>query len=77
LAKLLPDDNAIVVTHDWLELGMVSNLGLQNPVVQFVHGAYDYYYELAQSHASSIDRFIAVAKKYRRKTCRVIARKAK
>ena len=41
LAKLLPDDKAIVVAHDWLELGMMSNLGLQNPVVQFVHGAYD------------------------------------
>lgn len=61
LAKLLPDGKAVVVTHDWLELGMVSNLGLQNPVVQFVHGAYSYYYELAKSHASSIDRFIAVA----------------
>lgn len=61
LAKLLPDDKAIVVAHDWLELGMMSNLGLQNPVVQFVHGAYDYYYQLAKSHQSSIDLFIAVA----------------
>ena len=61
LAKLLPDDNAIVVAHDWLELGMVSNLGLQNPVVQFVHGDYDYYYQLAKRHSASVDKFITVA----------------
>ena len=61
LAKLLPDDNAIIVAHDWLELGMVSNLGLQNPVVQFVHGDYDYYYQLAKKHSASVDQFITVA----------------
>ena len=61
MAKLLPDDKAVIVAHDWLELGMVSNLGLQNPVVQIVHGDYDYYYELAKIHASSIDTFITVA----------------
>ena len=50
LANLLPDDKAIIVAHDWLELGMASNLGLQNPVVQMVHGNYDYYYEIAKLH---------------------------
>ena len=61
LAKLLPDERAVLVAHDWLELGMVSNLGLQNPVVQLVHGNYDYYYELAKKHERSIDRFITVS----------------
>jgi len=61
LAKLLPDDKTVVVAHDWLELGMVSNLGLQNPVVHFVHGNYDYYYDLAKKHEPSTDRFIAVS----------------
>lgn len=61
LAKLLPDDKAVVIAHDWLELGMMSNLGLQNPVVQIVHGNYDYYYNLAQKNAAAIDRFICIS----------------
>ena len=62
LAKLIPDDRAVVVAHDWLELGMMSNLGLQNPVVFFLHGNYTYYYELSQKHEPAIDQFICVAK---------------
>lgn len=62
LAKLLPDDKAVIVAHDWLELGMVSNLGLRNPVVQFVHGDYEYYYRLAERHESSVDHFICIAR---------------
>jgi glycosyltransferase involved in cell wall biosynthesis len=61
LAKLLPDAKAIIVAHDWLELGMASNLGLQNPVVQYLHGDYDYYYQLAIKNKASIDLFIAVS----------------
>lgn len=63
LLELLPaDNNVLLVAHDWLELGMISNLGLQFPVVQFVHGDYEYYYNLAQLHKTSVDRFITVAK---------------
>lgn len=61
LANLLPDESAVIVAHDWLELGMVSNLGLQNPVIHFVHGAYDYYYLLATKHSQWIDTYITVA----------------
>ena len=61
LAKLLPDNKAVIVAHDWLELGMVSNLGLQNPVVHYVHGAYDYYYALATKHSPWIDSYITVS----------------
>ena len=61
LANLLPDDKAIIVAHDWLELGMMSNLGLQNPVVHFLHGDYDYYYQLAQKNQPAINAFICIA----------------
>lgn len=61
LAKLLPGDKAVLIAHDWLELGMISNLGLQNPVVHFLHGDFDYYYELAIKQQESIDQFIAVS----------------
>lgn len=62
LSKLLPDDKAVIVAHDWLELGMCSHLGLQNPVVQFLHGDYPYYYQLATAHQGVIDRYIAVSR---------------
>ena len=61
LAKLLPDDQAIIIANDWLELGMVSNLGLQNKVIQILHGDYDYYYHLAAIHSAAIDSYITVA----------------
>jgi len=69
LAKLLSDDKAVVVAHDWLELGMMSNLGLQNPVVQVVHGNYDYYYELAQKHSAAIDQYICISPVIYNKLC--------
>ena len=61
LAKLLPDSQAIIVAHDWLELGMASNLGLQNPVVQFLHGDYSYYYELAKNNEAIINSFVCIS----------------
>jgi glycosyltransferase involved in cell wall biosynthesis len=61
IAKLLPDNKAVIVAHDWVELGMVSNLGLQNPVVQLLHGDFDYYYELAKKNISSVDLFICIS----------------
>lgn len=61
LAQLLPGEESVIVAHDWLELGMASNLGLQNRVVQIVHGDYKYYYDLAKKHSPSIDSFITVA----------------
>lgn len=61
LSKLLPSKIAVIIAHDWLELGMVSNLGLQNPVIHFLHGDFDYYYALAKKHEKSIDQFIAIS----------------
>ena len=60
LAKLLPNNKAVIIAHDWVELGMVSNLGLQNPVVQFLHGNYPYYYDLAEKNDRAVNLFIAV-----------------
>lgn len=61
LAKLVPNKDSIIVAHDWLELGMASNLGLQNKVVSFLHGDYEYYYDLAIKHSHIIDLFIPVS----------------
>ena len=61
LAKLLPNNKVLIVAHDWIELGMISNLGLQNPVVQVLHGDFDYYYELAISNQYFIDAFICIS----------------
>jgi glycosyltransferase involved in cell wall biosynthesis len=61
LAKLVPNDQAIIIAHDWLELGMVSNLGLNNPVIQILHGDFDYYYELSIKHHLNVDFILCVS----------------
>jgi glycosyltransferase involved in cell wall biosynthesis len=63
LAKLLPDDKAIILAHDWVEMGMASNLGLQNPLIQILHGDFDYYYDLAQKHSHVVDAYICISPK--------------
>ena len=73
LAALLADEKAVIVAHDWLELGMVSNLGLENPVVQVVHGDYDYYYELVQKHEHAVDAVICISKSIYRKVKTIYA----
>ena len=77
LAKLLPDNKALIVAHDWIELGMVSNLGLQNPVVQVLHGDFDYYYELANNNQHIIDAFICISPTIYRKLISQIGIKQK
>jgi glycosyltransferase involved in cell wall biosynthesis len=62
LALLLTDSKSVIVAHDWIELGMISNLGLNNPVIHVLHGDYDYYFHLAQRHEAWIDSFICVSK---------------
>lgn len=61
LAACLPNEKALVAAHDWVELGMMSNLGLQNKVVNFLHGDFEYYYSLAEKHQQSIDAFICIS----------------
>ncbi|MEJ8816968.1 glycosyltransferase family 4 protein [Lacibacter sp. H407] len=67
LSKLLPDEQAVIVAHDWLELGMVSQLGLANPVIMFLHGDYEYYYRLAIKHVTSVNAFACVASAIKKK----------
>lgn len=72
LAKLLPDENAVIVANDWLELGMVSYKGLNNPVVQILHGDYGYYYELSLKHSRWINVCITVAEAMATKLCNLL-----
>ena len=60
---------------DWLELGMASMLGLQNPVIQFLHGDYEYYYQLAALNQASIDKFITVAKNIENKLAALLPKR--
>ncbi len=62
LNKLIESDCAIIVAHDWLELGMVSNLGLNYPVLFLLHGDFKYYYDLAITHKNIIDTYACVSK---------------
>jgi glycosyltransferase involved in cell wall biosynthesis len=63
LSRYIHDSNTILVAHDWLELAMISNLGLKNPVVFVLHGDFDYYYNLAILHQRNIDIFLCVSNK--------------
>ena len=62
LKKLIPKPNSLLIAHDWLELGMISSLGLKNPVIQFLHSDSPYYYDLAKKFSDWIDCFICVSK---------------
>jgi glycosyltransferase involved in cell wall biosynthesis len=75
LSKLITDEQVVIVAHDWLELGMVSHLGLKNPVIYFVHGDYDYYYQLAAKHCDSIDTFICVCESIFKKLIEILPSK--
>lgn len=61
LAKVLTDENCLIVANDWLELAMVSHLGLSNRVIYILHGDYEYYYQLAFENQLAIDTFITVS----------------
>ncbi len=62
LRTLITDSNAILIAHDWLELGMVSQLKISNPVISFLHGNYVYYLELYQKHFRHVNLFLSVTK---------------
>jgi glycosyltransferase involved in cell wall biosynthesis len=75
LSKLFPTD-AVIVAHDWLELGMVSNLGLKNKVIHFLHGDYQYYFDLAIKHQLCIDNYICVSNSIKTKLEKLIKSKS-
>lgn len=51
--------NIVLACHDWTELAMVSQLGLSYPVVYFLHGDYEYYYETALKNQEAVSVFVA------------------
>lgn len=59
LAQKIPQE-AVLVAHDWFELGMVSGLGLTNRLIYVLHGNYDYYYSLFEKHKQDIDIVLCV-----------------
>lgn len=59
IQKQLNFQNSILACHDWTELAMVSHLGLTHPVVFFLHGDYEYYYDTALKNEKAISVFIA------------------
>jgi glycosyltransferase involved in cell wall biosynthesis len=61
LAKQFPK-TAVLVAHDWFELGMVTHLGLPNPLIYMLHGNYDYYFELFENHRNHINNTLCVSK---------------
>lgn len=65
LAALIPNPHAILIAHDWMELGMCSHLGLSNPLLYYMHGDYDYYYSLFDKHREVIDETITVSRSMR------------
>lgn len=50
-----------LVANDVLELGMIAELRLPNPVAFALHGDYDYYYDLALRHRAQIGSFLCVS----------------
>lgn len=67
LKNLISDQSAVLVAHDWLELGMISQLKICNPVLSFLHGNYDYYYDLYLKHKQSVNLFLSVTDALRKK----------
>jgi glycosyltransferase involved in cell wall biosynthesis len=53
---------AILVAHDWFELGMVTHLGMPNRLVYFLHGNYAYYFSLLEKHLAQLDLVLCVSK---------------
>jgi glycosyltransferase involved in cell wall biosynthesis len=69
LSKFIHNSNTILIANDWLELGMVSNLGLSNSVVQIIHGDYGYYYNLATIHSRNVDLLFCINTNIYNKIC--------
>ena len=62
LAKTVAPKCGVVVSHDWIELAMVSWYHPGKAVVQVLHGDHDYYYDLAEKHEAVIDAFVCYSR---------------
>lgn len=67
LRKLISDPSVVLIAHDWLELGMISQIKMKNPVLSFLHGNYKYYFGLFLLHRHSVNFFLSVTNALRKK----------
>lgn len=58
LRRCIPPGPGVVVVNDLLDVAMVSAYPPGKPVIQILHGDYEYYYNLAVCHESAIDLFV-------------------
>lgn len=77
MASCIPNEKTLIVAHDWNELGMASNLGIQNPLVYVLHGNYAYYYELAKKHEAAIDVFVCISNVIFNELCKLMPHRGK
>lgn len=54
------EKGAVLVAHDWVELGMISQLKMSNSIISFLHGNYEYYYNLYHKHKEHVNLFLSV-----------------
>jgi glycosyltransferase involved in cell wall biosynthesis len=70
--KKLKGSNIVLACHDWLELSIITLLGLNYPVVFFLHGDYEFYYNSAVKNERYISRFIVPTKSIKIKLIELI-----
>jgi glycosyltransferase involved in cell wall biosynthesis len=58
LRRRLPPGEGVLVANDLLELAMLHRHDAGRAVVQILHGDWDYYYDLAETHQTVIDAFV-------------------
>src|SRR5205807_8769961 len=66
MARAIPDEATHIVANDMVELGMISTLGLPNPLAFVLHGDSPFYYDLATRHAQQIGSFLCVSQRIHR-----------
>ncbi len=58
LRRCIPDGPGVVVVNELLDVAMIAACPTGKPVIQILHGDYEYYYNLAVSHESAVDVFV-------------------
>lgn len=61
LRKYISSDESIIIANDLLELRLVNDLKLKNPLFYIIHGDNSYYYQLIKYYSKMIDRIISVS----------------
>ncbi len=53
----------VIVANDWIELALTAAHDTGRAVVAITHGDFDYYYDLALRHSSTIDAFVTYSER--------------